>query len=197
MNGEPQKPTPAKTHDGMLDSVRRARQHSLWRKEGEPSTLSFVGQIGVLGWIIVTPILVGLFIGRWLELALKQWNFLECTLDARWRWRRLLVGLEMDASAMSVLSNSQILLIATEIIVALVAGTGIGFAHFGLLRRNVDLIVVDGSVGRAIALHLARFAVTGVALYCAARFGALPLVAVTIGLLAGRQIAMRPNGGVR
>jgi hypothetical protein len=103
----------------------------------------------------------------------------------------------MDASAMSVLSNSQILLIATEIIVALVAGTGIGFAHFGLLRRNVDLIVVDGSVGRAIALHLARFAVTGVALYCAALFGALPLVAVMIGLLAGRQIAMRPNGGVR
>ena len=27
----------------------------------------FVGQIGVLGWIIVTPMLIGLFIGRWLD----------------------------------------------------------------------------------------------------------------------------------
>ncbi|MGO9134955.1 MAG: ATP synthase subunit I [Methylovirgula sp.] len=98
---------------------------------------------------------------------------------------------------MSVLSNSQILLVVTEIVIALVAGAGIGFAHFGLLRRNVDLIVIDGSVGRAIALYLARFAATGFALYCAARLGALPLLAVMIGILVSRQIAMRPNGGAR
>jgi ATP synthase protein I len=29
--------------------------------------LRFVGQIGVLGWMIVAPTLLGLFIGRWLD----------------------------------------------------------------------------------------------------------------------------------
>ncbi|MGO9134954.1 MAG: AtpZ/AtpI family protein [Methylovirgula sp.] len=95
MNDEPQKPTPAETHDGMLDSVRRARQRSLWRKEGEPSTLSFVGQIGVLGWIIVTPILVGLFIGRWIDSRLNSGIFWSAPLMligvgvgcwSAWRW---------------------------------------------------------------------------------------------------------------
>ena len=38
-----------------------------WVREGEPSVARFVGQIGVLGWIIVIPSLVGLFVGRWLD----------------------------------------------------------------------------------------------------------------------------------
>ena len=56
------------TPDGLTKAVRerRARQE-LSRSEGEPSTLRFVGQIGVLGWIIVTPTLIGLFVGRWLD----------------------------------------------------------------------------------------------------------------------------------
>jgi len=29
--------------------------------------MRFVGQIGVLGWIIVTPTLIGLFLGRWID----------------------------------------------------------------------------------------------------------------------------------
>ena len=37
------------------------------RAEGEPSVSWQLGQIGVLGWIIVTPILAGLFFGRWLD----------------------------------------------------------------------------------------------------------------------------------
>jgi ATP synthase protein I len=54
--------------DGLADTVRRQRrrrQH--WLREGEPSMARFVGQIGVLGWIIVAPTLIGLFIGRWLD----------------------------------------------------------------------------------------------------------------------------------
>ena len=35
--------------------------------EGEPSFGRQLGQIGVLGWIVVTPMLVGLFVGRWLD----------------------------------------------------------------------------------------------------------------------------------
>ena len=37
----------------------------------------FVGQIGVLGWIIVTPTLIGLFVGRWLDRQLRHRHLLE------------------------------------------------------------------------------------------------------------------------
>lgn len=54
--------------DPMLMAARQtSRRRAIWRKEGEPSVVRFVGQIGVLGWIIVLPILVGLFVGRWLD----------------------------------------------------------------------------------------------------------------------------------
>jgi len=57
-----------KTPDGMADAVRkRQERRKLWQSEGEPSVARFIGQIGVLGWIIVTPTLIGLFVGRWLD----------------------------------------------------------------------------------------------------------------------------------
>jgi len=54
--------------DGLAEAARRQRERrDEWRREGEPSVMRFVGQIGVLGWIIVTPTLLGLFLGRWLD----------------------------------------------------------------------------------------------------------------------------------
>jgi ATP synthase protein I len=54
--------------DGMAGAVRqRQERREHWLNEGEPSIARHVGQIGVLGWIIVTPTLIGLFIGRWLD----------------------------------------------------------------------------------------------------------------------------------
>jgi ATP synthase protein I len=54
--------------DGLGDAVRRQRQRQeSWLREGEPSMARLIGQIGVLGWIIVTPTLIGLFVGRWLD----------------------------------------------------------------------------------------------------------------------------------
>ena len=55
----------------------------------------FVGQIGVLGWIIVTPTLIGLFIGRWLDHRLGTGIFWSAPLLlvgvvigcwSAWRW---------------------------------------------------------------------------------------------------------------
>ena len=61
-------PTGKQLPDGLAAAVRRQRERrEHWRKEGEPSAMRFVGQIGILGWIIVTPTLIGLFIGRWLD----------------------------------------------------------------------------------------------------------------------------------
>jgi len=58
----------ATEEDRMTDAVRKlnVRRHD-WLREGEPSMAQYVGQIGVLGWIIVAPTLIGLFIGRWLD----------------------------------------------------------------------------------------------------------------------------------
>ena len=54
--------------DELAKAVReRQARRNLWRSEGEQSTLRFIGQIGVLGWIIVAPTLVGLFVGRWID----------------------------------------------------------------------------------------------------------------------------------
>jgi|SRR6516162_8768768 ATP synthase protein I len=54
--------------DGMAEAIRnRQERQRRWRTEGEPSMLRFVGQIGVLGWMIVAPTLLGLFVGRWLD----------------------------------------------------------------------------------------------------------------------------------
>jgi len=54
--------------DGMAAAARQqAERQRRWRQEGEPTVTQFVGQIGILGWIIVVPTLIGLFIGRWLD----------------------------------------------------------------------------------------------------------------------------------
>lgn len=67
MSAKAVKPEPS-APDGMADAVRKQRQRQQrWLKEGGPSVARFVGQIGVLGWIIVVPTLIGLFIGRWLD----------------------------------------------------------------------------------------------------------------------------------
>ena len=82
--------------DGLTKAVRerRARQQD-WRDEGQPSVMRFVGQIGVLGWIIVTPTLVGLFIGRWIDRQLGTGIFWSAPLLlvgvaigfwSAWRW---------------------------------------------------------------------------------------------------------------
>ena len=54
--------------DPMVQGIRlrEARQRRA-QHEGEPSVARRLGQIGVLGWIIVAPMLIGLFLGRWLD----------------------------------------------------------------------------------------------------------------------------------
>jgi len=44
----------------------RAARRRRWLNDGDPSPARRLGQIGVLGWIVVTPMLAGIFAGRWL-----------------------------------------------------------------------------------------------------------------------------------
>jgi ATP synthase protein I len=46
---------------------RRRERQARGRREGEWSIGQNLGLIGVLGWTIVTPTLIGVFAGRWLD----------------------------------------------------------------------------------------------------------------------------------
>ena len=54
--------------DPLLAQVRlRAQRELAWIKTGGPSVARRLSQIGVLGWIVVTPMLLGVFAGRWID----------------------------------------------------------------------------------------------------------------------------------
>lgn len=59
--------TPPDDHD-LVDPVRRRRWlRDLWKSEGERSLGQNIAMIGAYGWIIVTPTLIGLFLGRLID----------------------------------------------------------------------------------------------------------------------------------
>ena len=64
--------------------LREARERRASR-EGEASVARRLAQIGVLGWIIVTPMLIGVFLGRWLDDSLHSGLF--------WTAPLLMIGL--------------------------------------------------------------------------------------------------------
>ena len=80
----------------LITSIRRrtARRQRAER-EGEPSLGRYLAQVGVLGWTIVLPTLIGMFIGRWLDQRLGTGIFWTGPLLiigvvigcwAAWRW---------------------------------------------------------------------------------------------------------------
>ncbi|MCF8485020.1 MAG: AtpZ/AtpI family protein [Rhodobacteraceae bacterium] len=54
--------------DPLVREVRQEQaRRAAWLREGDESVGRRLAQIGVLGWIIVTPMLGGIFAGRWLD----------------------------------------------------------------------------------------------------------------------------------
>jgi ATP synthase protein I len=58
-------------HPERLDDAVRLRRgrRERWQREGERSIGQNLAMIGALGWTIVTPTLIGIFAGRWLDRA--------------------------------------------------------------------------------------------------------------------------------
>lgn len=56
-------------HPERLDRAVKTRRNrrALWQREGERSLGQNLALIGALGWTIVTPPLLGIFAGRWLD----------------------------------------------------------------------------------------------------------------------------------
>ena len=76
----PREPEPDE-RDDLVSNVRlrdERRRKSL--REGEPSVARRLAQIGVLGWIIVTPMLIGVFVGRWLDHVFNSGMFWSAPL---------------------------------------------------------------------------------------------------------------------
>lgn len=64
MNAEPRQGN----HDGMRRAVElREARSERGRREGERTIWQNISMIGALGWLIVTPTLLGVLAGRWLD----------------------------------------------------------------------------------------------------------------------------------
>jgi ATP synthase protein I len=62
---------PDKDDNHLADAAERAaRRDEMKVDDPEPSLARRFGQIGVLGWIIVVPVLLALWMGRWLDKVL-------------------------------------------------------------------------------------------------------------------------------
>lgn len=72
----------------------------------------------------------------------------------------------------------------------LLAGIALGGAHFASLARVVTLYGA-GARSSALLVQLARLLVLAVALILAAHEGALPLLAVALGILVARPLVTR------
>ena len=74
--------------DSLVKGVRLfGERHQRWLREGDPSVARMLAQIGVLGWIIVLPLLISVFGGHWLDQKFSSGIF--CTAPL------LMVGLAL------------------------------------------------------------------------------------------------------
>jgi len=73
-------------HERLSDAVKtRQERRERWQREGERSIGHNLAMIGVLGWTVVLPTLLGLFAGRWLDRQFHMGIF--------WTLGLLVVGL--------------------------------------------------------------------------------------------------------
>ena len=84
--------------DPLVQGIRlRKERNRRWLREGNPSVARHLAQIGVLGWIIVVPILMGIFVGRWLDRTFDSGVFYTAPLLmlgaalgcwSAWKWMK-------------------------------------------------------------------------------------------------------------
>ena len=57
-----------KGRDDLMEAIRkRENLRRQWQDEGERPLWKNLSMVGALGWLIVVPTLLGVFIGRWLD----------------------------------------------------------------------------------------------------------------------------------
>jgi ATP synthase protein I len=86
-----------RNNNSLAEPVRRRRvRRERWRREGERPLGHNLALIGVLGWLIVMPTLIGIFVGRWLDRITENgifWTvsllFVGLCLGCWLAWRRV------------------------------------------------------------------------------------------------------------
>ena len=84
--------------DSLVKGVRqRGERHQRWLREGDPSVARRLAQIGVLGWIIIVPMLIGVFAGRRIDQEFSSGLFWTAPLlmlglalgcYSAWKWMK-------------------------------------------------------------------------------------------------------------
>jgi ATP synthase protein I len=82
---------------GLERAVRlREERRKRWEEEGERSLWQNLSMIGALGWLIVTPTLIGVLLGRWLDRLFDSGIFfsgalifLGVTIGCYLAWQRV------------------------------------------------------------------------------------------------------------
>ena len=70
------KPPPNGGQKDLHHAVKlREERNERWQRDGERSIWQNLSMIGALGWLIVTPILIGVFAGRWLDRTFETGIF--------------------------------------------------------------------------------------------------------------------------
>ena len=69
---------------------RRAARRAFWLAHGERSVARNLAMIGALGWLVVTPTVIGVFLGRWLDARFHAGVF--------WTGALIVVGLTLGCS---------------------------------------------------------------------------------------------------
>ncbi|MDQ2878234.1 MAG: AtpZ/AtpI family protein [Pseudomonadota bacterium] len=73
----------------------RGERQQRWLRDGDDSVARRLAQIGVLGWITVIPMLIGIGAGRWLDARFQSGIFWTAPLLmlgaalgcwSAWRW---------------------------------------------------------------------------------------------------------------
>ena len=173
---------PLDQRDGKMQDAARlaAERDRKFREDREPTIATRLAQIGVLGWAIVAPILLGVVIGRWLDWAFEDRDLLHCAADHAWRGGRHVDGVAMDAPAMTV----------ALLIGALRPRRGARGRAFPVAVGSVALLR-EGRVGFGVALQGLRFALLAIALVLIARQGGNFFLAAATGVLLVRVILTR------
>ena len=86
----------ADDREEIASGVRRHRERRLqWLRTGSPTLAGQLARVGVLGWIIVTPTLLGAWLGRYIDRAADSgifWTGSLITLGvvlgcwSAWKW---------------------------------------------------------------------------------------------------------------
>ena len=147
--------------DALVSNVRlRGQRRQRWLREGEPSVARRLAQIGVLGWIIVTPMLIGVFVGRWLDRTFDSGIFWTAPLLMLGLALGVLVGMEMDATPMSAVRANPRRRSPPFVALSahLAAGLALGVAYVLAIWKSARLLGEGGSALPSCFLTAARLA---------------------------------------